>query len=72
VLSNRFGVIRGCRRVKRVEEAELQFAMASCNLHAIAHEGRRRARAILAQAPPGQLAAWGGARRPSAASGPFH
>jgi hypothetical protein len=56
VLSNRFGVIRGRRRVKRIEEAELQVAMASCLLHAIAHEGRRRAQAANAQTPPGQAA----------------
>lgn len=53
VLSNRFGVIRGRRRVKRIEEAELQVAMACCLLHAIAHEGRRRAQAGGAQTPPG-------------------
>jgi hypothetical protein len=57
VLSNRFGVNRGRRRVKRVEEAELQFAMACCLLHAIAHEGRRRKRAAEAQGALGQLAA---------------
>jgi hypothetical protein len=56
VLSNRFGVIRGRRRVKRIEEAELQIAMACCLLHAIAHEGRRRAKLNVAHPLPGQPA----------------
>jgi hypothetical protein len=49
ILANRFGLIRGRRRVKYSEDVELRVAMTFCAIHGIAYT-----RALLAKAPPAQ------------------
>jgi hypothetical protein len=57
VLSNRFGLVSGRRRIKSQDEVRLQTAMTFCVIHAIA-DAQRRADASVPQAapqaPPGQ------------------
>jgi hypothetical protein len=54
VLSQRFGITNADRRVKRQVDAEADVAMASCLLHLIAHEARKRGRQNGAQTARGR------------------
>jgi Transposase DDE domain len=43
VLTTRFGLIRGARRIKHIDEARLKTAMTFCVMHLLAAEQRKRA-----------------------------
>lgn len=54
-LAQRFGVTKAGRRVKRQVDAEAEVAMASCLMHLIAHEAKKRAKQNGSLPSPGQL-----------------
>jgi hypothetical protein len=42
ILTQRFGLTRGRRRIKHLEQARLETAMTFCVMHALAAEARKR------------------------------